>query len=84
VWRRHGSRYPLLCHLLRHAAATHYLANDGDVIGLQRKLGHTTLAMTSQYVHVAAQHLAVINERVSPMDKVMIKPLNRPYRRVKR
>ena len=39
------------------------------------------LAMTSQYVHLAAQHLAVINERVSPMDKVKIKPLNRPYRK---
>ena len=47
-----------------------YLIRDGDAISLQQKLGHTTRAMTSQYVHLAAQHLAVINERVSPMDKV--------------
>jgi hypothetical protein len=32
-------------------------------------------------VHLAAQHLAVINERVSPMDKVKIKTLNGPYRK---
>jgi hypothetical protein len=39
--------------------------------------------------HLVARHLAVINKRVSPMpvtagqalDKVKIKPLNRPYRK---
>jgi hypothetical protein len=40
--------------------------------------------MTFPYVHLAAQHLAVINERISPMDKVRIKPLNRSYRKVQR
>lgn len=58
----------LHAHVLRHTAATQYLVSGGDAISLQHKLGHTTLAMTSQYVHLAAQHLAVINERVSPMD----------------
>jgi site-specific recombinase XerD len=74
----------LHAHLLRHTAAIQYLVSGGDAISLQRKLGHTTLAMTSHYVHLAAQHLAVINERVSPMDKVKIKPLNRPYRKAQR
>ena len=71
-------------HLLRHTAATQYLVAGGDAISLQQKLGHTTLAMTSRYVHLASQHLAAIRERVSPMDKVKIKPLNRPYRKAKR
>lgn len=66
---------------MRHTAATQYLVSGGDAISLQQNLGHTTLAMSSQYVHLAAQRLAVINERVSPMGKVKIKPLNRPYRK---
>jgi site-specific recombinase XerD len=72
----------LHAHLLRHTAATQYLVSGGDAISLQQKLGHTTLGMTSQReaVHLAAQHLAIINKRVSPMDRVKIKPLNRPYR----
>jgi site-specific recombinase XerD len=74
----------LHAHLLRHTAATQYLVSSGDAISLQHKLGHTTLAMTSQYVHLAAQHLAVINERMSPMDKVKIKQLNRLYRKAGR
>lgn len=71
-------------HLLRHTAATQYLVSGGDAISLQQKLGRTTRAMTSRYVHLAAQHLAVINESVSPMDNVKIKPLNRPHRKAKR
>ena len=74
----------LHAHLLRHTAATQYLVAGGDAISLQHKLGHTTLAMTSHYVHLASQHLATINERVSPMDKVKIRPLNRPYRKAQR
>jgi hypothetical protein len=42
------------------------------------------MAMTSEYVHLPAQHLAVISERVSPMNKVKIKGLNRPYRKATR
>jgi site-specific recombinase XerD len=71
----------LHAHLLRHTAATQYLVAGGDAISLQQKLGHTTLTMTSRYVHLASEHLAAIRERVSPMDKMRIKPLNRPYRR---
>jgi site-specific recombinase XerD len=74
----------LHAHLLRHTAATQYLVAGGDAISLQNKLGHTTLAMTSHYVHLASQHLARINQRVSPMDNVKIKPLNRPYRKAQR
>ena len=62
----------LHAYLLRHTAATQYLVAGGDAISLQYRLGHTTLAMPSHYVHLAAQHLAMINERVSPMDKVKI------------
>ncbi len=63
----------LHAHLLRHTAATQYLVAGGDAISLQHKLGHTTLTMTSRYVHLAKQQLAAIRERVSPMDHIRLK-----------
>lgn len=65
-------------------ASSPCLSRGCDAISLQHRLGYTTLAMTSQYVRLAAQQLAVINERLSPMDKVKIEPLNRTYRKAQR
>ena len=65
-------------HLLRHTSATQYLVNGGDVISLQRKLGHAGLEMTSRYVHFAAQELAAIQERVAPMDRLDVGPMKVP------
>ena len=49
-------------HKLRHTSAVLYLRNDGDPFSLQKKLGHTSLAMTRHYSNLAdsdvrAQHL---------------------------
>ena len=57
----------LHAHLLRHTSATLYLTSGGDAISLQQKLGHTTLAMTTRYVHVAAEQAATIEQRVAPI-----------------
>ena len=65
-------------HLLRHTAATQYLVQGGDVLSLQRKLGHSGLEMTNRYVHLASDQLAAIQERVAPMDKIDIKPMRAP------
>jgi site-specific recombinase XerD len=65
-------------HLLRHTAATQYLVQGGDVLSLQRKLGHAGLEMTNRYVHLASDQLAAIQERVAPMDKIDIKPMRVP------
>ena len=40
-------------HTLRHSFATFYLMNDGDVFTLKDLLGHTSLATTSIYIHLA-------------------------------
>lgn len=40
-------------HSLRHAFATYFLMNGGDIYALKSMLGHSTLASTSIYIHIA-------------------------------
>jgi len=72
--------------LLLHASATDWLIHSGDMIDLQRKLGHSSLTMTDRYVHLASDKAATIQERVAPMpdrtgqalDKLDVKPMRVP------
>jgi site-specific recombinase XerD len=44
-------------HALRHSFATHFMINGGNIITLQRILGHTKIAQTMVYAHFAPQYL---------------------------
>jgi integrase len=46
-----------LTHALRHSFASHFMMNGGNILVLQRILGHASLTMTMRYAHLAPEHL---------------------------
>ncbi|WFQ80893.1 tyrosine-type recombinase/integrase [Xenorhabdus sp. SF857] len=44
-------------HVLRHTFASHFMMNGGNILVLQRILGHSTINMTMRYAHFAPDHL---------------------------
>lgn len=45
-------------HALRHTFASHFMQKGGNILTLQKILGHSSLAMTMRYAHLAPEHLA--------------------------
>jgi integrase/recombinase XerD len=50
-------------HSIRHSFATNYIRQGGDVLMLQRILGHTSLQMTQRYVHLQTEDLRAVHDR---------------------
>jgi site-specific recombinase XerD len=44
-------------HVLRHTFAAHFIMNGGNLLALQRILGHSSITMTMRYSHLAPDHL---------------------------
>ena len=44
-------------HAMRHTFASHFMINGGNILVLQKILGHSSLAMTMRYAHLAPDHL---------------------------
>lgn len=44
-------------HVLRHTFASHFIMNGGNLLTLQKILGHQSIAMTMRYAHLAPEHL---------------------------
>lgn len=60
-------------HALRHTFATNYLMNGGDPESLRLILGHETLYMAMEYVHLKQKHLNIQTHRFSPADALWAK-----------
>ncbi|WP_228261177.1 tyrosine-type recombinase/integrase, partial [Klebsiella pneumoniae] len=52
-----SSIYSTKPHVLRHTFASHFMMNGGNILVLQRVLGHTDIKMTMRYAHFAPDHL---------------------------
>lgn len=44
-------------HVLRHTFASHFIMNGGNILTLQKILGHSTINMTMRYAHLSPDHL---------------------------
>lgn len=59
AYERTGLHTPgQLTHILRHTFASHYMMQGGNVLILQRILGHGDIKITMRYSHMAPDHFA--------------------------
>jgi integrase len=53
-------------HILRHSFASHFIMNGGNILSLQKILGHADITTTMRYAHLAPDHL---------MDAIRLNPV---------
>jgi integrase/recombinase XerD len=58
-------------HTFRHTFAVEYIRAGGDVFSLQKILGHSTLDMTRQYVHLAQSDIREAHRKFSPVSRML-------------
>lgn len=46
-----------MAHVLRHTFASHFVMNGGNILVLQKILGHSDLRLTMRYAHLSPEHL---------------------------
>lgn len=57
-------------HVLRHTFASHIMMSGGNILVLQRILGHTDIKMTMRYSHFSPNHLSEAIE-FNPLQKLI-------------
>jgi integrase/recombinase XerD len=67
--KRAGIQKRVYPHLLRHCYATHWLESGGDLVALQKLLGHAKLEDTVKYLHLSRRHLRCV---ANPLDNLTV------------
>ena len=62
-----------LTHVLRHTFASHFMMSGGNLLDLNKILGHETIQMTMRYAHLSPEHLAEAVRR-NPLKLSLKKP----------
>ena len=57
-------------HALRHTFSSHYIMNGGNILSLQRILGHSSVNMTMRYAHLAPDFTAEA-VRLNPLGQLL-------------
>ncbi|MEC8898511.1 MAG: tyrosine-type recombinase/integrase, partial [Pseudomonadota bacterium] len=55
-----------LTHVCRHTFASHFVMKGGDILTLQKILGHSDIKLTMRYAHLSPDHLSEVT-RFSPL-----------------
>ena len=71
-------------HKMRHTFATEYLRNGGRPEKLQILLGHSTLAMAMEYVHLVKSDVKIDYDYFNPLDNIMPTDRKGAFIKVKR
>lgn len=56
-----------MAHVLRHTFASHFMINGGNILTLQRILGHANINQTMRYAHLSPDHLEEA-VKLNPLD----------------
>ncbi|WP_192033446.1 site-specific integrase [Pantoea agglomerans] len=59
-----------MTHVLRHTFASHFMMNGGNILVLQRILGHANIRETMRYAHFAPDHLEEAAE-LNPLNRIL-------------
>ncbi|MFL3346671.1 tyrosine-type recombinase/integrase, partial [Enterobacter hormaechei] len=57
-------------HVLRHTFASHFMMNGGNILVLQKVLGHANIRETMRYAHFAPDHLEQALD-LNPLNAIM-------------
>lgn len=59
-------------HLIRHSAATFFIRLGGSPVILQKILGHTSLVVTQNYLHMSTKDMVDVYGRFSPSNAIRV------------